>query len=234
MSIAVMKHGNADDKNVINAMYLDVLRQTFAEVKSQGGVQPRHHEWFTGKTVSVDSDDALERRVAEAMAKRIVGRMQEMGTSHYESFSSKMKVFPHRMERSIVAGLIPGHITHGSCRLGQVVDFERSGVDVVRFFVTNGDVDIDPDRGDKYLVLKDRTVDKKMFYGVAMRLDRSGKFLRVDQDRFDSGVAYITEDPREALFNMSAISTGRSVEMFRTLAAQNSAPKAAASPQPKF
>nr|WP_250808630.1 hypothetical protein [Neorhizobium tomejilense] len=219
MGIAV---GQAsENKGVVNAMYLDVLRQTFAEVKSKGiPLQSRHHEWFHGKPLSAEPADNLERLVARAMVERMVGKLKVMGNNCYDSFAEKMSRFPHHMEKSIVAGMIPGHITHGTCRMGQVVGVNEKTLDVVRFFVTNGDIEIDPEAGDKYVRLKDRTIDRRMFYGVALTLTRDGHFLRLDTDRFDDGVAFLTDNPQEALFNMSAVATGRSVELFRNLAAQ--------------
>jgi hypothetical protein len=212
-------------RSPVSAMYFDALQQAFAEVKSRGAqLQPRHHEWFSGKPLVVDSADNLERMVAKAMAEKIVARMKVMGTACYGSFAEKMARFPHRMEKSLAAGLIPGHVTHGVCRLGQVVDVNERSLDVVRFFVTNGDVEIDPAMGNRYLRLKDRQTDRRMFYGVALKLDRDGRFLRMDTDRFDDGVAFLTDNPQEALFNMSAVSTGRSVELFRSMATASSPP----------
>lgn len=223
-----------------NAMYLDVLKQAYAEVSSQVSIKPKHQEWFSGKIVSNDSPDSLERRVAQALAKRMVAQMEGIGTMSYDSFASKMSAFRHEMQKSIVPGLIPGHITHGVCRIGQVVDVERTSLEVVRFFVTSGEVDIDPDKGAKYLSLVDRTVDKRMFYGIALTLNRDGSFIQVNKDRFDDGVAFLTDDPKEALFNMSAASTGRPVELFRNMASaaagrpMSAVPNVQSPSQPKF
>jgi hypothetical protein len=204
--------------NPVNTMYLDVLQRTFDAVKAQPLLQPKYHRWFTGEVPSLRSEDTLERRVATAMAERMIANMKVIGDKAYTSFSSRMSHFPHSMEKSVVPGLIPGHITHGVCRLGQTVDVQKSEIDVVRFFITNGDIEIDPARGSRYLVLKDRSSDKRMFFGVAMKLTRDGYFKCIDQSKFDNGVAFVTDNPAEALFNMLAVSTGKPAEYFENVA----------------
>jgi hypothetical protein len=210
--------------NVLNAMYMDVLRQTYAEIKSSVAGAPRHQEWFHGRALSTETGDSIERTVALRVAERMRQRLYKVGEQQFDQFAEKLSKFPHKMQRSVASSLIPGYITHGVCRFGQTVEKQKDCIEVIRFCVTNGEVDIDPDKGERYLTLLDRTKEKFMYYGVAQTLDRCGNFIGINRDRGDDGVMFLTDDRREALFNVAAISTNRSPEDFRRLVVAAAAP----------
>lgn len=229
MSVASVQTGA--NPNILNAMYMDVLRQTYAEVKASIAAEPRHQEWFHGRVLSTEAGDSIERTVAKRVAERMKKRLLAVGELQFEQFAEKLARFPHQMHKSVASSLIPGHITHGVCRFGQTVEKYKDRYEVIRFCVANGEIDIDPDKGERYLTLLDRTREKFMYYGVAQTLDRCGNFLGINRDRGDDGVMFLTDDKREALFNVAAISTNRSPDDFRRLAVAPAAPAASA---PRF
>ncbi|MDW9481931.1 hypothetical protein GOB57_25100 [Sinorhizobium meliloti] len=222
---------NSGNANALNVIYMDVLRQAYSEIRSSMTASPRHQEWFHGAVLSSDASDSLERTVAMRVAEKMKQRLYEVGESNYDQFASKLARFPHQLRKSVASGLIPGHITHGVCRFAQTVEKHRDTYEVVRFFVTNGEVAIDPDKGDRYLTLLDRTQEKVMYYGLAQTLDRSGRFIGINRDKGDDGVMFLTDDKREALFNIAAISTSRTPDDFRRIAVAPAAPQPATSPR---
>lgn len=228
MSVASVQTGA--NSNILNVMYMDVLKQTYAEIKSSITAMPRHQEWFHGRVLSTEAGDSLERTVALRVAERMRQRLRQVGEANFDQFARKLEKFPHQLHKSVASSLIPGHITHGVCRFAQTVEKHRDRYEVIRFCVTNGEVDIDPDKGDRYLTLIDRTREKFMYYGVAQTLDRCGNFLGINRDRGDDGVMFLTDDKSEALFNIAAISTNRSPDDFRRIAVAP-APQAVKSPR---
>lgn len=229
MTVAAAQHnGNA---SALNAIYMDVLRQTYAEIKSSITGTPRHQEWFHGKTLSADTDDSIERTVHMRVAEKMKERLREVGENNYSQFATKLAKFPHQLRKSVASGLIPGHITHGVCRFAQTIEKHRDTYEVVRFFVTNGEVAIDPDKGDRYLTLLDRSQEKVMYYGLAQTLDRGGNFIGINRDKGEDGVMFLTDDKREALFNIAAISTNRTPDDFRRMAVVPSVAQPATAPR---
>lgn len=227
MTVAAAQH----NANALNAIYMDVLRQAYAEIKSSITATPRHQEWFHGRALSADTTDSIERTVAMRVAVKMKQRLHEVGENNYSQFASKLAKFPHHLRKSVASGLIPGHITHGVCRFAQTVEKNRDTYEVVRFFVTNGDVAIDPDKGERYLTLLDRSREKVMYYGLAQTLDRGGNFIGINRDKGEDGVMFLTDDRREALFNVAAISTNRTPDDFRRLAVAPTAAQPTTAPR---
>jgi hypothetical protein len=215
MTVAALHHNG--NSNALNGIYMDVLRQAYAEFKSAITASPRHQEWFHGRTLSADATDSMERTVALRVSEKMKQHLHGMGEKNYDQFVSKLAKFPHQLRKSVAPGLIPGHITHGACRFAQTVEKHSNTYEVVRFFVTNGEVAIDPAKGDRYLTLLDRSQEKVMYYGLAQTLDRGGNFIGINRDKGDDGVMFLTDDKREALFNIAAISTNRTPDDFRRL-----------------
>jgi len=200
-------------------MYVDVMRRTYAEMGSGRKLESRNQMWWHGRMASPDSPDSIERTFARNFAANMIRRLRDVGETNYNDFSSKLERFPHELCKGVASALIPGHITHGVCRFAhKVEDVSRETVDVVRFYVTNGDVEIDPDRGNAYLRLLDNTRERVMYYGLAQTLDRNGAFLSLNREMGDDGVMFLTDDRREALFNVAGIATGRPAELFRKMA----------------
>jgi hypothetical protein len=198
---------------------MTVLKETLAEMKAASQLTPRHQDWFNGAVIGKTSDQggSLERAVTKAFAERMVTVFRELADRKYVEFAQKMDRFPHHMRKSVDAGLIPGYLSHGVCRFGEVVEKTKSAYETIRFFVTNGDIELHTDQ-QRYVKLLDSTRDKIMYYGVAQTFDRCGNFLGFNMDRGEDGVMFLTDDKQEALFQIAAISTDKTPEYFRSIA----------------
>jgi hypothetical protein len=204
---------------VANDIYVRVLMETYAEMKAQSQITPKHQEWFNGvvRGSTLSQGDSLENAVAKAVAERMKTVFREYGDRKHTEFAEKMARFPHHMRKSVDAGLIPGYLSHGICRFGEVVEKTKNAYETIRFFVTNGDIELHTDQ-QRYVKLLDSTRDKIMYYGVAQTFDRCGNFLGFNMDRGEDGVMFLTDDKQEALFQIAAISTDKTPEYFRSIA----------------
>ncbi|MBY3432612.1 hypothetical protein HFN89_00295 [Rhizobium laguerreae] len=214
-------------------IYMTVLKETLAEMKAASQITPRHQEWFSGavRGSAPPQGNSLEPTVAKAVAGRMVTVFRELGDRKYAEFSQKMDRFRHQMRKGVDAGLIHGHLSHGVCRFGEVIEKTKTGYEAVRFFVTNGDIELMTDQ-QRYVKLLDNTRDKIMYYGVAQTFDRLGNLTGFNYDRGEDGVMFLTEDKQEALFNIAAISTNRTPEFFRSIAVPaQQKPQAPAAPR---
>lgn len=211
---------NEEVSEAFKALYREVIRQTYVELYGEVAKVPKHQRWFNGDPVVELSGSALEREISSRFAKEITSRLFNAGGANYDEFASKMRGLRHQMRRSVVARLLPRSITHGTCRFGEVIEGIDADnlVNVVRFFVTNGDVQIVPFRDEMILKLKDRSKERAMWYGLAQRFDRCGNLIDMRRDRGDNGILFLTDDKREAFFNVAALSTGMSVDAVREMA----------------
>lgn len=202
------------------AIYREVVRQTYVDLYGEVAKVPKHQRWFNGDPIVELAGSALEREISTRFAKEIRSRLFNAGSANYDEFASKMRGLRHQMRRSVAARLLPRSITHGTCRFGEVIEGidDENLVNVMRFFVTNGDVQIVPYRDEMILKLKDRSKEKIMWYGLAQRFDRCGNLIDMRRDRGDNGILFLTDDKREAFFNVTALSTGMSVEAVREIA----------------
>jgi hypothetical protein len=203
---------------VANDIYMRVLKETYAEMQAAKLLTPRHQEWFNGvvRGSASQQQDSLEHAVAKAVAERMKTVFLAFGDRKHSEFSDKMR-FRHKMVRSVDAGLIPGHLSHGVCRFGEIKEKTAKTYETVRFFVTNGDIELRTDQRN-YVKLLDSTKDKIMYYGLAQTFDRCGNPLGFNMDRGDDGVLFLTDDKQEALFQIAALSTDMSPEFFRSIA----------------
>jgi hypothetical protein len=206
-------------KSVIDAMAARAVREDAAAIK------PRHHRWFHGK--EYESGFEVNRAVAEKMAKMTKERVTKVAEANYDRIAARVNVLPNAdLRRSIAFGLIPGHVTHGACRFAQVVEDTGSGYEVVRFFLSNGDVKVDPTAGSRYLQLLDSSKETATWFGLGMRLDRDGNFIEFNRDVGENGLLFVTHDPTEAFVNIAATAVGRDVGDFRSLMAAAAVPQA--------
>lgn len=210
---------SAERGTVANNIYLTVLKETYAEMKAASQITPRHQEWFRGVVQGETpvQDASIERVVAKAVAERMLTVFRQLGGRKYGEFAQKMDGFRHQMQKSVEPKLIPGYISHGACRFGETLEKTKTGFETVRFFVTNGDIELDTS-SERYVKLLDSSKDKIMYYGVAQNFDRIGNFVGFDRNKGEEGVMFLTDDPQEALFNIAAISTNRTPEFFRSIA----------------
>ncbi|MCS4088752.1 hypothetical protein [Rhizobium sp. BK176] len=218
---------------VANDIYMKVLKDTYAEMQAARQLTPRHQEWFNGvvRGSTPQQGDSLENAVAKAVAARMKTVFLAFGDRKHAEFTDKMR-FRHNMVKSVDAGLIPGYLSHGICRFGEVKEKTAKTYETIRFFVTNGDIELRTDQ-QRYVKLLDSSRDKIMYYGVAQTFDRCGNLLGFNKDRGEDGVMFLTDDKQEALFQIAALSTDMTADYFRSIAVP-AQPKAQAAAAPRF
>lgn len=201
-----------------NAMFLKVVQQAYASIPSAGGGSAsKYSRWFNLEGPGAPPENDVERTLQKRIAEGMKAELAKVGEENYAAFAAKMsKVQGHKMVRSVAAGLIPGTLTHGSARFGQVVEKHKDRFEVTRFFVANGDIELDTSK-DNYISLADRNKVTKTYYGLAQIVDRDGNLIGFNKDVGDNGVAFMTSDPTEALCQIAAASTGKDVDDFRRL-----------------
>jgi hypothetical protein len=212
---AVMaQHNNRPWKDV----FASIVREVYAEHREAGPIRPRHQKWFHGEEIVFDPNDGLEMKIRQRLAQEMRAALVGFGKQQHSAFSDKMK-FRHGMVRSIQAVATVNAMSHGACRFGKMVEEKtKGGYESVAFFVTNGPVELDTSNpAGRYLRATDLNSTKPMFYGLAITEDRLEMAKGINLDRGDNGVLFMTADPAEALCNVSAISTGRPVELFRSM-----------------
>lgn len=205
------------------AMYQQAVVEVHTEHFGTGSVQPKYSKWFRGEVGALPPPPEIERAISARFAEKAKALLLDQGQKTHRAFSERLKVLRHWMMPSFAVSLIPGQLTHGTCRFGQVAVIEGSTIEVSRFFVCNGLIEIDTDQRNEreFLKLVDRSRRSETYFGLAQSLDRSGNYIGVNRDHGHGGVLFKTTDRGEALMHVASISTGKTLEEIRGMALRN-------------
>ena len=201
---------------------------TKAEIEAQKNKKlvSKHSDWFSGNdTVTksiVSPEEELSRETARIFRNIMIKNLEEIGEQNYNEFNKKISVLRNSLSKIIQVKMLPGSSTHGSCLFGQVAKKGDSSIDVVRFFVTNAKATIDRRCGKRFLRIEREDVVTTRFYGLAQKFDLRGKYLGLNSENGENGVMFITSNKVDALYYITSISTGISLDVLQDMTLPNS------------
>lgn len=206
----------------MQAQVMNNANRIAANVAGQGQANSRLDRWLGeaapgGPKLITLTEEMLRKLTVEQMLEITRNNLPILGKQAHSLFVPKLpeghKLMTPKEFRPLPSRQAP---YLGACKIGQVVvgrDGDRFHVNEVFMSTFDADIDLSGKNGDLY-VLKDKNVstEARMFYGINTIWNSKGDMLGFDMQRGDKGVAFQTNNQREALFEIAAASTGVTVE----------------------
>ena len=221
--------------NEVNTMQTIAARAAADAAKAQERVigPTKYSRWFFGEENQNGTSVAkpqlrpidIGRMAAAEIAEITMSNLGILGDENWTMFSAKLPA-QSMLRKDIKASLVNRDTPWlGSCKIGKVVGEAKDGlVSVQQFFIGNFDAEINTSGKGSPYQLRSRDFHQT-FYGIHMLLDRLGNFKGFDTSKGEDGVAFHTEDVREAHFAIASAALGLSVEKLKEITARNAAAK---------
>lgn len=212
------------------------LRAAEARDKTVGAT--KYSKWFFGEDNQAGDRVVkpqlrpidIARMAATEIATITLSNLGILGDENFAMFAGKLPS-NHKMKKHLHPSLISKDIAPwlGSCKLGEVWDGRnKDGLNQVQqFFIGNFDAEINTTgRGSIYQV-KNKDFSQ-VFYSLHMLIDDRKAFRGFDLSKGSDGVAFQTNDMREAHYGIASAAMGMTVEQLKEIARRNAAQRQAA------
>jgi hypothetical protein len=166
----------------------------------------------------------IGRMAAAEIGSITLSNLGILGDENYVMFASKLPQ-NHKMKKALHPALIVKEVAPwlGSCKIGEVRGGKKDGLhQVQQFFIGNFDAEINTSGKGGVYQIKSKDFSQ-VFYSLHMLIDDNNAFRGFDRSMGADGIAFQTDDMREAHFNIASAALGVPVEKLKEIARQQAA-----------